>query len=129
MSTFYVLNDQEFEVKIDDLYNIIRSNMHRVIMDDLTDCRLYDGFVPYTAEQVNNFIHENRARIEEAVILMFSWYEDECRIHRLISDDLELGDFADYLYDFVDTGRVPSRAIDEYDDDGYDEEDPFDRHR
>ena len=82
-------------------YGIIKTKIKFMITNDLTIGRNDDGLIPFTRDEIDNFIKENDDNIEKVIQKIINDYSNDNEIE-LLADPL-LDWIGEYLYDLVDT--------------------------
>jgi hypothetical protein len=72
-----------------------------MITNDLTIGRNDDGLIPFTSDEIDNFIKDNNDNIEKVIQKMINDYSNDNEIE-LLADPL-FDWIGEYLYDFVVT--------------------------
>jgi len=84
-----------------DYHNILKTKIKFMITNDLTIGRNDNGLIPFTSDEINNFIEDNNDNIEKVIKMMMDEYSNDNEIE-LLADPL-LDWIGEYLYDLVDT--------------------------
>ena len=84
-----------------DYYGILKTKINFMITNDLTIGRNDDGLIPFTSDEIDNFIKDNNDNIEKVIKKMINDYSNDNEIE-LLADPL-FDWIREYLYDFVVT--------------------------
>jgi methionine salvage enolase-phosphatase E1 len=82
-------------------HNILKTKIISMITNDLTIGRIDNDLIPFTCNEIDNFIDNNNDNIEKVIQNMITEYSNDNEIE-LLADPL-LDWIGEYLYDLVDT--------------------------
>ena len=82
-------------------YSIIKTKIKFMITNDLTIGRNDDGLIPFTSDEIDNFIKENDDNIEKVIQNIITDYSNDNEIELLANPLLDW--IGEYLYDLVNT--------------------------
>ena len=85
-------------------YDIIKSKIITMITNDLTIGMTDNNQVPYTQEQINQFIFDHNDKINKAIENMIQDYTNDNELEELT--DPPFNWIGEYLYEFINTINI-----------------------